>query len=377
MDSYYRVISSDERKNLANFNFDHPSAFDFDLLLIQLRQLLNGETIEMPIYDFTTSSRKEETETRKPSHLIIFEGIFAMYDERIRNIMDMMIFVDTDDDVRLARRIYRDVRERGRTLRSIIDRYNKFVKPAFEEYIRPQRKFADIIIPKGSENKVAIELVCTNLKSQLDKRLSLEANVHSTIKFIPHDIFDNRTFNPELVHIINDEHTQFNLKSILEDCVNKKRPQYNKLFANELVQSLIDLYTSEEELESCYIVDEIHEINEKILSNSKNTLIFRNSLISDVDLSVIKSKVHFASKHCKNITIMAIFLSPEIVKTLLIEYPGVNFYTIFHSNLFDSKIKLKIQDQKGGDYSYSKEFLGSESMCQIFRKLMFSYFDDE
>jgi uridine kinase len=104
MDSYYRVISPEERKNLSNFNFDHPSAFDFDLLTTHLRDLLNGKTIEMPIYSFTTSSREEKTVTTKPSYLIIFEGIFALYDQRIREIMDMKIFVDTDDDVRLARR---------------------------------------------------------------------------------------------------------------------------------------------------------------------------------------------------------------------------------------------------------------------------------
>ena len=104
MDSYYRVISDEERKDLSNFNFDHPSAFDYDLLLANLRDLLNGNSIEIPKYDFTTSSRLKETENVKPTYLIVFEGIFAFYDERIRNIMDMKIFVDTDDDVRLARR---------------------------------------------------------------------------------------------------------------------------------------------------------------------------------------------------------------------------------------------------------------------------------
>jgi len=104
MDSYYRVISDEERQDLKNFNFDHPSAFDYELLLEQLRDLLNGKSVEMPIYDFNTSSRVKETECKKPTYLIVFEGIFALYDERIRNIMDMKIFVDTDDDVRLARR---------------------------------------------------------------------------------------------------------------------------------------------------------------------------------------------------------------------------------------------------------------------------------
>ena len=104
MDSYYRVISDDERSNLSNYNFDHPNAFDFDLLNTHLRDLLNEKEIEMPIYDFTTSSRLKDTVKVKPSKLIVFEGIFSLYDPRIRSIMDMKIFVDTDDDVRLARR---------------------------------------------------------------------------------------------------------------------------------------------------------------------------------------------------------------------------------------------------------------------------------
>jgi len=226
MDSYYRVISKEERANLSNFNFDHPSAFDFDLLLEQLRDILNGKPIEMPIYSFTTSSREEKTEKKLPTYLIIFEGIFALYDEKIRDLMDMKIFVDTDDDVRLARRIYRDVRERGRNLKGVIERYNKFVKPAYEEYIRPQRRFADVIIPKGSENKVAIDLVCNNLKYELDKRVSRKSK--SNLEFIKHDIFDNRTFTSNLVRIISDENKLDVLKNIFTDIINKTRTQYNK-----------------------------------------------------------------------------------------------------------------------------------------------------
>lgn len=104
MDSYYRIISKEEREDLANFNFDHPTSFDYDLLNEQLTNLLNNKTVEMPVYNFTISAREEYTQTIKPSYLIVFEGIFALYDRRIRDLMDMKIFVDTDDDVRLARR---------------------------------------------------------------------------------------------------------------------------------------------------------------------------------------------------------------------------------------------------------------------------------
>ena len=123
--------------------------------------------------------------------------------------------------------VYRDVRERGRNLTGIIERYNKFVKPAFEEYIKPQRRLADVIIPKGSENKVAIELVCNNLNTQLQLRVEL-INKSKRFEFVKQDIFDNRSHPAEVVHIINDDNQKDNLKSILEDSLNRARLQYNK-----------------------------------------------------------------------------------------------------------------------------------------------------
>ncbi len=123
--------------------------------------------------------------------------------------------------------VYRDVRERGRNLTGIIERYNKFVKPAFEEYIKPQRRLADVIIPKGSENKVAIELVCNNLNTQLQLRVEL-INKSKRFEFVKQDIFDNRSHSADVVHIINDDNLKDNLKSILEDSLNRARLQYNK-----------------------------------------------------------------------------------------------------------------------------------------------------
>ena len=124
--------------------------------------------------------------------------------------------------------VYRDVRERGRNLTNIIERYNKFVKPAYEEYIKPQRRYADVIIPHGAQNKIAIEFVSTNLKSELHKRISLEDKLRNNIEFLTHDVFDNRSFDNDKVHIITKENLKLNLKSILEDILNKRRPNYHK-----------------------------------------------------------------------------------------------------------------------------------------------------
>jgi uridine kinase len=125
--------------------------------------------------------------------------------------------------------VYRDVKERGRNIRGIIERYNKFVKPAFEDYIKPQRRFADIIIPHGSQNKIAINLVCTNLTKQLDIRNESLKNIKkSNYTFLSHDIFDSKSFVPEKVCLITDENLQINLKYILEDFLNETRPEYHK-----------------------------------------------------------------------------------------------------------------------------------------------------
>lgn len=134
---------------------------------------------------------------------------------------------------------------------------------------------------------------------------------------------------------------------------------------------------TDNELESCYILDEIHEVNVKILANSTNVLFFRNSLITQSDLEVVLEKLTLAYKSCKNITMLSIFLCPAIVDKLLCDFPGLKFFTIYNSNLFDSMIKQKLEAfNDKSEYSYSKEFKGSESLCHLFRKQMLSYLDD-
>ena len=169
MDTYYKDLSPDQMKNISEYNFDEPKALDLDLLYSHLNDLMNWKSIEMPTYDFTTSSRQPETKKLIPCKFIIFEGILSFYDIRIRNLMNMKIFVDLDDDIRLARRIYRDMTDRGRKMHDIISRYHKFVKPAYDNFIKPTRKYADIIIPRGAENTNAIDLISQNLKSVLKK----------------------------------------------------------------------------------------------------------------------------------------------------------------------------------------------------------------
>ncbi len=151
-------------------NYDHPFAFDTDLLLKHLEELREGKEIDMPVYNFAEHNRSSETERVYPRDVIILEGILILEDKRLRDLMDIKIFVDTDPDIRIIRRITRDINERGRTLESVIEQYTSSVKPAHEQFIEPYKKYADIIIPEGGHNMVAIDIVTSKIKYMIKDR---------------------------------------------------------------------------------------------------------------------------------------------------------------------------------------------------------------
>ena len=164
LDSYYNDttnLTPEERKAI---NFDHPDAFDWKLLSEQIRMLKNGEAIEQPTYSYIESNRLKETIHVEPKPVIIIEGIMTLHYKRLRDMMDLKIFVDTDSDVRLIRNIRRDVVERGRTVDMVLDRYEKVLKPMHEQFIEPTKKFADLIIPWAGENKTGIHILKTYIE---------------------------------------------------------------------------------------------------------------------------------------------------------------------------------------------------------------------
>lgn len=167
-DSFYKGLSDEDHDNAENYNFDSPNALDFDLAYEKILSLLRYEDVDIPIYDFATHRRKvSEFETLKCQPLLIFEGILALYEKRFRDLMDLSIFVLTDDDIRLSRRIQRDTAERGRSVEDVLAQYNRFVKTSYDEFIKPTMKYADIIVPKGKSNTKGIEFVVNNLKLQI------------------------------------------------------------------------------------------------------------------------------------------------------------------------------------------------------------------
>ena len=164
LDSYYNDTTNLTPEERRAINFDHPDAFDWKLLTEQIRMLKNGEAIEQPTYSYIESNRQKETVHVEPKPVIIIEGIMTLHYKRLRDMMDLMIFVDTDSDVRLIRNIRRDVVERGRTVDMVLDRYEKVLKPMHEQFIEPTKKFADLIIPWGGDNKTGIHILKTYIE---------------------------------------------------------------------------------------------------------------------------------------------------------------------------------------------------------------------
>ncbi|MBB3907289.1 uridine kinase [Anoxybacillus sp. UARK-01] len=169
-DYYYKDQSHLPFEERLKTNYDHPLAFDNDLLIEHLHKLLSYESIEKPVYDYTLHTRADEVIYVEPKDVIILEGILVLEDERLRNLMDIKVYVDTDADIRIIRRLQRDINERGRTLESVIDQYVSVVRPMHNQFVEPTKRYADIIIPEGGHNHVAIDLMVTKIQTILEQK---------------------------------------------------------------------------------------------------------------------------------------------------------------------------------------------------------------
>lgn len=170
MDGYYRNFAHlplDERRTV---NWDHPEAFDLDLFAVHLEQLARGDPIEKPVYDFATHVRSERTERITPADVVVVDGILLFVDERIRALFDVKVFVDADPDIRLVRRIQRDMSERDRPLEEILQQYLTTVRPMHQQFVEPGKRYADIILPHGGQNAVAIEMILTTIQRRIEAR---------------------------------------------------------------------------------------------------------------------------------------------------------------------------------------------------------------
>ena len=168
-DNYYKAHHSMSYEERTKLNYDHPDAFDTDMLVEAVRELKKGHSITCPVYDYTIHDRSDRVITVKPAKVIIIEGILIFQSRELCDLMDIKIFVDTDADVRILRRIVRDVRDRGRSLESVVNQYLTTVKPMHEQFVEPSKRNADIIIPEGGHNQVALEMVIERVRSHLER----------------------------------------------------------------------------------------------------------------------------------------------------------------------------------------------------------------
>lgn len=164
-DDYYKDQSDKTMEERVQTNYDHPDSIDTDFLVSNVHDLMEGKSIQKPLYDFVEHTRSKETEICYPCDVLILEGLFVLQDPKIRELLDIKVFVDTEADIRFIRRLLRDVQERGRSMESVVNQYTSTVRPMHESFVEPSKKYADIIIPEGGENRVAIDLLITKISS--------------------------------------------------------------------------------------------------------------------------------------------------------------------------------------------------------------------
>ncbi|WP_210366938.1 uridine kinase [Bacillus sp. REN3] len=169
-DYYYKDQSHLPMEERLKTNYDHPLAFDNDLLIEHLKKLLHYEAIEKPVYDYSIHTRSDKVVHVEPKNVIILEGILILEDERLRDLMDIKLYVDTDADLRIIRRLLRDIKERGRSMDSVIEQYVNVVRPMHNRFIEPTKRYADVIIPEGGHNHVAIDLMVTKIQTILEQK---------------------------------------------------------------------------------------------------------------------------------------------------------------------------------------------------------------
>jgi uridine kinase len=368
-ESYYKDLTKEQSKNIDDYNFDSPEAFDLDLLCNHLQKLRNGESIEMPVYDFVTCKKSKEFKFVESCPIIFLYGIFTFYDKKIRNLIDLRIFIDTDADLRLSKRIIRDITKGNRDLKSILNRYHKFVKPSFEDYILPSRKYADIIIPKIRENSPIIQIVTDYLRIQLNKLKGNASNLFSSINEIidpKYQFFDNK------ILLSNDVNQIEFLKQIFEDNISNeiKKDENYEYFIQPIRHKLIEMlynilinyfrgksYFSRNLPKIDLIIMENDDVSNIDFKEFKNVFIFKTLILNEDDIK-IPEYIYNKNQDC-NIVINSIFLAPKFSDILLSnKLNTVLLNTLFFSDFFIKFEKfLKIDQTIFNSNELNKEFL--------------------
>ena len=292
LDNYFFGPNDEERKDIQNYNFDRPEALDLDLAYKHLLALKEGKTIEMPVYSFHVSKRMDYTQTVSPKKIIIFEGIFSLHEKRMRDIMDIKLFFDLDSDIRFFRRIIRDISDRSRQIDTVIERYFRFVKPAFDRYILPTKKYADFVIPQDNLSSLPIEIVSQNIIVNIlhsKKEVFERRKRKESICIIEEDFLSRKYFyDPKIeeLSLVNSEEDIKKFNKIIHYVIKRMKTIYYSIYCSTMVNYLLNEHKNKnkDDIRSVFIGiinnDEIKKMKENITKEEKCIIcIFEPNLI--------------------------------------------------------------------------------------------------
>ena len=360
LDNYFFGPNDEERKHIEDYNFDRPEALDLDLAYQHLLELKEGKTIDMPVYSFNVSKRMDYTQKVSPKKVIIFEGIFSFCEKKIRDLMDIKLFFDLDSDIRLSRRIIRDISDRSRVIKTVIERYFRFVKPAFDIYILPTKKYADFVIQQDNLSSLPIEIVSHNIiandlhiKKELVDKMRRKESI-----FIIQEDFDNKKyfFDPKIeeLSVVNSEKDIKKFNKIIYHVIYKLKIAYFSIYCNSIVDYLLKQHKikNKENLRSIFVeitdINDIKKLKEKIKKEEKFIVsIFEPNLIQrNQDLeNYLKNLFEELKDYNIQYEILTVYMTHKTFKEInnVLSNAGVkiNYITVyFGDNLFPAEENL-------------------------------------
>ena len=372
--NYYKNLSEEDYKKKETYNYDKPDAIDFDLLYKDLNKLLNKQPTKLPKYDINKCMRYDEQIEVNQCDVIILEGIFSLYNEKIRNLIDLKIFIDVDKDIQLSKLIYRDIFEKNRELKDVIKKYHKYIKPSYKEYILPTMKYADIILQKVDKEASVIQIISEYLRMQLNKMAKNETN--ELFSFL-YEIVDPKyqyyygkilvENEREFVSFIKEVFQDFIINKIDKDLIPYIREKMINMLSSLLIRDLKkkegDFYIPEVDL-LLFDDDNIKNYNFKAY---KNIFYFKESILADEDIE--KPKYILSQNKDCNLYIFSIFLAPKYAELLL----NKEISTTLFSSIYFSDFFIKFDDI----IKYNEDLFNEKEFKKLFIEKMKNDFDWE
>lgn len=348
--NYYKDLSNEDPEK---DNYIKPEAIDFDLLLSDLAKMRDNEACEIPIYDFKTKTRKKETKKIESCQIIIVEGLFCFYNHKVRNLMDLKIFIDTDNDIRLARTITKGIAGGKTDLLNIIQKFHKFVKPAYNTFISPTKKYADIILPNATGHNTAVQIITNYLKLLFDNILN---NKNGSIFSFLNEIVDPKyIFFQDNLIVKNESPIIDFLKDVFEDFMNNTQDEeFIELIRKRLLMTILSLLIEHLRKNIKYSPDDLPKVDHLLFDSDNienidfeqcNTVIFfKASIMNENDIKVPEYIIS-KNKDCKML-ICSIFLTPKFAHYLTSnQINSILFVTLYFSEFFVKYDKFIKKDE--------------------------------